>query len=138
MTLQTGDVPIYSIHIPLWVLLLGGAGIVAGLAVWGKRVIATIGENIIALKPSGGFCAELATATTVLLASQAGLPVSTSHALVGGVVGVGLAQGWKTVQLQTVKTIGLTWIVTIPAAIGLGALAFQLLSWAVPYLPSST
>lgn len=127
-TLQTGTVPIDSIQIPLWVLVLGGTGIVVGLAVWGKRVITTVGENIIALQPSGGMCAELATATTVLLASQAGLPVSTSHALVGGVVGVGLAQGWKTVELQTVRTIGLTWIATIPAAIGLGALTFRLLS----------
>jgi PiT family inorganic phosphate transporter len=128
-TLQTGAVPVSSIQIPFWILMLGGAGIVAGLAVWGQRVITTVGENIIALRPSGGFCAELATATTVLLASQAGLPVSTSHALVGGVVGVGLAQGWRTVQLQTVRTIGLTWIVTIPVAIGLGALVFQLLQF---------
>jgi PiT family inorganic phosphate transporter len=109
--------------------MLGGAGIVAGLAVWGRRVITTVGENIINLQPSGGFCAELATATTVLLASQAGLPVSTSHALVGGVVGVGLTQGWKAVQLQTVKNIGLTWIVTIPAAIALSAIAFLPLSY---------
>jgi PiT family inorganic phosphate transporter len=131
-TLQTGTVPIDSIQIPLWVLVLGGTGIVVGLAVWGKRVITTVGENIIALQPSGGMCAELATATTALLASQAGLPVSTSHALVGGVVGVGLAQGWKTVKLQTVRTIGLTWIATIPAAIGLGALTFRLFSYWLP------
>ncbi|HIK46221.1 MAG TPA: inorganic phosphate transporter [Leptolyngbyaceae cyanobacterium M65_K2018_010] len=131
-TLQTGTVPIDSIQIPLWVLVLGGTGIVVGLAVWGKRVITTVGENIIALQPSGGMCAELATATTALLASQAGLPVSTSHALVGGVVGVGLAQAWKTVELQTVRTIGLTWIATIPAAIGLGALTFRLFSYWLP------
>ncbi|MGB3655975.1 MAG: inorganic phosphate transporter, partial [Rivularia sp. (in: cyanobacteria)] len=80
---KTGKVPIYDLDIPIWILAIGGAGIVFGLAVWGKKVIATIGESIIALQPSSGFCAELATATTVILASRLGLPVSTSHALVG-------------------------------------------------------
>ncbi|MDB9380446.1 inorganic phosphate transporter, partial [Nodularia sphaerocarpa] len=88
-TNRTGSVPINGITIPIWILILGGAGIVAGLAIWGKKVITTIGENIITLQPSSGFCAELATATTILLASRFGLPVSTSHALVGGVVGIG-------------------------------------------------
>jgi PiT family inorganic phosphate transporter len=108
----------------LWILLLGGSGIVFGLAVWGKKVIATIGENIIPLQPSGGFCAELATATTILIASRLGLPVSTSHALVGGVVGIGLVQNWKSVRFQTLKSIGLAWLITLPVAGGLGALIF--------------
>ncbi|MEO1341169.1 MAG: inorganic phosphate transporter [Cyanobacteria bacterium J06635_13] len=77
--LNTGVVPINSLDIPLWVLILGGVGIVAGLAVQGKKVIATVGENIISLVPSTGFCAELATASTILIASRIGLPVSTSH-----------------------------------------------------------
>lgn len=121
-----GSVPLAGFAIPLWILLLGGAGIVAGLAILGGRVIRTIGENITALQPSGGFCAELATATTVLLASQMGLPVSTSHALVGGVVGVGLVRDRRTVQLDTLKTIGLAWIVTIPVSALLAMALFKL------------
>ncbi|MBW4520312.1 MAG: inorganic phosphate transporter [Scytolyngbya sp. HA4215-MV1] len=124
---QTGKVALTSFPVPLWVLMLGGAGIVAGLAVWGKKVIVTVGEGIIPLQPSAGFCAELATATTVLLASRLGLPVSTSHALVGGVVGVGLMQGVSKVQFKTVGQIALAWIVTIPMATGLAAAIFAIL-----------
>ncbi|MCA1993028.1 MAG: inorganic phosphate transporter, partial [Coleofasciculus sp. S288] len=122
--IRTGSVPLAGFSIPLWILLLGGGGIVAGLAVWGKAVIATIGENIIPLQPSSGFCAELATATTVLLASRLGLPVSTSHALVGAVVGIGLTQNWRNVRFQTLQSIALAWLVTIPVAAGLGATIF--------------
>ncbi len=122
----TGSVPQGVLDIPLWILVLGGAGIVAGLAVWGKKVIATIGESIISLQPSGGFCAELATATTILLASRLGLPVSTSHALVGGVVGIGLVQNYKSIQLSTIKNIALAWIVTIPISAALSAALFSL------------
>lgn len=121
---RTGSVPITGFSIPLWILVLGGAGIVAGLAVWGKKVIATIGEGIIALQPSGGFCAELATATTILLASRLGLPVSTSHALVGAVVGVGAVKDWKSIRFQTLQSIGLAWLITLPISAGLGAIIF--------------
>jgi inorganic phosphate transporter, PiT family len=96
------------------------------LAIWGKNVIATVGEGIIQLQPSGGFCAELATAATVLLASRLGLPVSTSHALVGAVVGVGIIKGWKSVRFQTLLSIGSAWLVTIPIAAGLGAGIFSI------------
>ncbi|HLO47774.1 MAG TPA: inorganic phosphate transporter, partial [Kamptonema sp.] len=113
-------------HIPLWILAIGGLGIVIGLAIWGKKVIATIGEGIIELQPSGGFCAELATATTVLIASRIGLPVSTSHALVGAVVGVGLVRSWKSVRFQTLQSIGLAWLITIPIATALSAGIFSL------------
>jgi inorganic phosphate transporter, PiT family len=121
---QNGTVPLTDFRIPLWVLILGGAGIVAGLAVLGKKVISTIGEGIIPLQPSGGFCAELATATTILVASRFGLPVSTSHALVGGVVGIGLIQNYKSLQLKTLRAIALTWLVTIPISAGLSAAIF--------------
>lgn len=122
---RTGSVPLADFSVPVWILALGGVGIVAGLAVLGQRVIKTIGEGIISLQPSGGFCAELATATTILIASRLGLPVSTSHALVGGVVGIGLVQSLKSVRFQTVRDIGLAWIVTIPIAAGLGAAIFS-------------
>jgi inorganic phosphate transporter, PiT family len=124
--LRTHLVPTEGFVVPLWILVLGGVGIVAGLAVWGKTVILTIGEGITALKPSGGFCAELATATTVLLASQVGLPVSTSHALVGAVVGIGLVQDWRSIQGNTLIAIGSGWLVTIPIASVLSAGWFAL------------
>jgi PiT family inorganic phosphate transporter len=122
--IQTNTVPVTGFSVPLWILILGGSGIVAGLAIWGKKVIATIGENIIPLQPSSGFCAEIATATTVLLASRIGLPVSTSHALVGGVVGIGLIQNWRRIRFQTIKSIALAWLITLPVAAGLGATIF--------------
>lgn len=123
---RTGSVPTDGITIPIWILILGGAGIVGGLAVWGKKVIATIGENIIALQPSSGFCAELATATTILIASRLGLPVSTSHALVGGVVGIGLVQNIKSIKFQTLKGIAAAWLITIPVSAVLSAAIFSI------------
>jgi len=123
---RTGSVPLNGIAIPLWILVLGGAGIVIGLAIWGKKVIATIGEGIIPLQPSGGFCAELATATTILLASRLGLPVSTSHALVGGVVGIGLVQNLRSIQFKTLQGIAWAWLITVPISAGLGASVFSI------------
>ncbi|MBD2346772.1 inorganic phosphate transporter [Anabaena subtropica FACHB-260] len=123
---QTGQVPTDGITVPLWILILGGAGIVGGLAVWGEKVIATIGENIISLQPSSGFCAELATATTILLASRMGLPVSTSHALVGGVVGIGLVQSLNSVKFTTLQGIATAWLVTVPVSAVLSAAIFSI------------
>lgn len=122
----TGFVPTAGFEVPLWVLVLGGAGIVSGLAAWGKRVIMTVGEGIIPLQPSSGFCAELAAATTILIASRLGLPVSTTHALVGGVIGIGLVQGLKSIRLDVVRKISLAWLITIPIAVGLSAGIFAL------------
>ncbi|MBE9185300.1 inorganic phosphate transporter [Microcoleus sp. LEGE 07076] len=130
---RTGSFPSGDFSVPLWILVVGGAGIVIGLAIWGKNVIATVGEKIIQLQPSGGFCAELATATTVLLASRFGLPVSTSHALVGAVVGVGLVKAWKTVRWETLLSIGSAWLVTIPIAAVLGASIFTIAQWIVRF-----
>jgi inorganic phosphate transporter, PiT family len=126
---STGTVPQSSLEIPLWVLILGGVGIVTGLAIWGKQVIATIGEGIIKLEPSSGFAAELATAATILIASSYGLPVSTSHALVGAVVGVGAVKNWRSLSLDTLKSIGLAWVVTIPIATALSAGIFTVLRY---------
>jgi inorganic phosphate transporter, PiT family len=126
---RTGTIPLNGIDIPLWILVIGGVGIVAGLAVWGKKVIATIGESIITLQPSSGFCAELATATTILLASRIGLPVSTSHALVGGVVGVGLVKDAKSVQFKTLQGIAAAWLITVPLSAGICAILFGIINW---------
>jgi inorganic phosphate transporter, PiT family len=123
----TGNLPIAGLALPFWVLAIGGLGIVAGLAVWGRKVMATIGEGIIPLQPSGGFAAEIATAITILLASRVGLSLSTSHALVGAVVGVGLAQPGVKIQTGSLKSIGLSWIATIPLSAIVAAIAFTLL-----------
>jgi inorganic phosphate transporter, PiT family len=124
----TGNLPIAGLALPFWVLSIGGLGIVAGLAVWGRNVMATIGEGIIPLKPSGGFAAEIATAITILLASRFGLSLSTSHALVGAVVGVGLAQPGLKIQTSVLKSIALSWLATIPLAAIVAAIAFRLLT----------
>jgi PiT family inorganic phosphate transporter len=127
--LSTGAVPLAGFAVPLWVLVLGGIGIVSGLAVLGKNVMKTIGEGITTLQPSSGFCAELAAATTTLLASRVGLPISTSHALVGAVVGIGLFQQFQphlkpVIQIGILRQIALAWLVTIPFAAGLSAAIF--------------
>jgi PiT family inorganic phosphate transporter len=100
---------------PAWILLLGGAGIVIGLVTYGHKVIATVGTGITELTPSRGFAATLAAATTVVIASGTGLPISTTHTLVGAVLGVGLARGIASLNLNVVRTIFLSWIVTLPA-----------------------
>jgi len=100
---------------PSWILLLGGAGIVIGLVTYGHKVIATVGTGITELTPSRGFAATLAAATTVVIASGTGLPISTTHTLVGAVLGVGLARGIASLNLTVVRTIFLSWIVTLPA-----------------------
>jgi PiT family inorganic phosphate transporter len=129
--LRTGEIPGANFQIPVWILILGGAGIVTGLGIWGKNVIATVGEKIISLQPSGGFCAELATATTVLIASRLGLPVSTSHALVGGVVGIGLVQNFRSIRLATMRSIILAWLTTVPLSAALAAAIFWVLNWLI-------
>lgn len=100
---------------PAWILLLGGIGIVVGLLTYGHKVIATIGTGITQLTPSSGFSATLAAASTVVIASGTGLPISTTHTLVGAVLGVGLARGLGALNMDTVRTIFLSWIITLPA-----------------------
>ncbi len=108
---------------PIWILLLGGAGIVTGLVTMGYRVMLTVGTKITELTPSRGFCAELAAASTVVLASRTGLPVSTTHILVGSVLGVGLARGIGALDLRVVLNIIISWLVTLPAG-AIMAMAF--------------
>ncbi len=111
----------------LWVLILGGSGIVAGLVMYGKKVIATVGNNITELTPSRGFAATLAAATTVVLASGTGLPISTTHTLVGAVLGVGIARGLAALNLSVIRNIFLSWIITLPAGGILAIIFFYLL-----------
>ena len=113
--------------LPAWVLLLGAIGIVIGLATYGYKVIATIGKQITELTPSRGFAAELATATTVVGASAIGLPVSTTHTLVGAVLGVGLARGIGALNLGVVGKIFMSWLITLPAGAALAILFFYVL-----------
>ncbi len=110
--------------VPAWVLLIGAVGIVIGLATYGWKVIATIGKKITELTPSRGFAAELGAAGTVVLASGTGLPVSTTHTLVGAVLGVGLARGIGALNLRVIGTIFMSWIITLPAGAGLAILFF--------------
>ena len=122
--IQSGGGFATSSALPMWVLLLGAAGIVTGLATWGYRVIITIGKNITELTPSRGFAAELAAATTVVIASGTGIPVSTTHTLVGAVLGVGLARGIGALNLRVVGKIFLGWVVTIPVGAVLSIIFF--------------
>ncbi len=112
---------------PPEVLLLGGIGIVVGLTTYGYKVMATIGRKITELTPSRGFAAELAAATTVVLASGSGLPISTTHTLVGAVLGVGIARGIAALDLGVVRTIFLSWIITLPAGALLSVIFFYTL-----------
>ncbi len=100
--------------VPGWLLLVGGIGIVIGLATMGYRVMATIGTKITELTPTRGYSAEFAAAITIVLASRLGLPISTTQTLVGGVMGVGLAQGVKALDLGILGRIAASWIVTVP------------------------
>ncbi|KEA63363.1 putative low-affinity inorganic phosphate transporter [Marinobacterium lacunae] len=112
---------------PAWVLLLGGGGIVAGLVMYGHKVIATVGTNITELTPSRGFAATLAAASTVVVASGTGLPISTTHTLVGAVLGVGIARGMAALNLRVVGTIFISWLVTLPAGALLAIMFFFML-----------
>jgi len=117
--------------VPIWILLLGGAGIVVGLGTFGRHVIATVGGRITALTPTRGFSAELAAAFTIVLASGTGMPVSTTHTLVGAVLGVGMARGITAIDLKVVSRIFLSWIVTVPAGALLSIIFFYLLKWSL-------
>ena len=121
---QTGGEITAESSLPWWILLLGGLGIVAGLMMLGYRVIETVGKNITELTPSRGFAATLAAATTVVLASGTGIPISTTHALVGAVLGVGLARGISSVNAGVVGRIITSWIITLPVGAGLSVVFF--------------
>jgi len=112
--------------LPLWILLIGGGGIVLGLATMGYKVMQTIGTKITELTPTRGYCATLAAATTVVLASKTGLPVSTTQIAVGAVMGVGLARGVGAIDMRVIGNIVLSWLITLPAGAVLAAAFFFL------------
>ncbi|PIE01522.1 MAG: phosphate permease [Acidobacteria bacterium] len=124
---QSGGQVLQKSDLPIWILLLGAVGIVIGLATMGYRVMATIGKQITELTPTRGFSAELAAATTVVIASRTGIPVSTTHILVGSVMGVGMARGIAALDLRVIAKIVTSWVVTLPVAGILSAFFFYTL-----------
>ncbi|ADU65764.1 phosphate transporter [Desulfurispirillum indicum S5] len=125
-TLQTGQIQAH-VPVPLWVLAMGGVGIVVGIATMGYRVIDTIGKRITEITPTSGFSATFGTATTVLVCSTMGLPISTTHTLVGSVIGVGLVKGVGSINLRMLWGIVISWIVTVPISAIICALLFKVL-----------
>jgi PiT family inorganic phosphate transporter len=128
---QSGGEVVQKSSLPLWVLVVGAVGIVAGLATYGFRVMAVIGERITELTPSRGFAATLAAAATVVVASGTGLPISTTHTLVGAVLGVGIARGIAAINMRVARNIFMSWIVTLPAGALLSMVFFFALKGAL-------
>lgn len=124
-----GGKVITDVHLPYWIMLLGAAGIVVGLMTYGFKVIATIGQNITQLTPSRGFAAQLATASTVVLASGMGLPVSTTQVMVGSVLGVGMARGIGALNLRVIRNIFMSWVITLPIGALLSIAYYYLLDF---------
>lgn len=123
-TVQSGGEIAAKSAMPWWILMVGALGIVVGLATYGWRVIMTVGRKITELTPSRGFAAELGAAATVVIASATGLPISTTHTLVGAVLGVGFARGIAALNLRTIGSIFLSWLITLPAGAGLAIIFF--------------
>ena len=112
---ETGELN-FTAPIPVWLLALGGVGIAIGALTWGRKVMKTVGTRITSLTNTRGFSVDFGAATTVLVASKLGMPVSTSHTVVGAVIGVGLARGLEAVDLSVIKKIILSWLLTLPIA----------------------
>jgi len=120
------------VEMPAWILGLGGGCIVIGLMIWGRKVMQTIGENITEITPSRGFSAEFGAATVVLICSKMGMPISTTHTLVGAVIGVGLARGLPTLNLSIIKMIVISWITTVPFTAAIAMIFFKILEYSLP------
>jgi len=123
----SGDALAAKATVPPWLLALGGIGIVIGLATYGAKVIEAVGKKITEVTPTRGFSAEFATASTVLVCSKLGLPISTTFVLVGAVMGVGIARGFAAIDLKTIRKIFASWLVTIPVSAVLSAGLFLLM-----------
>lgn len=125
---NSGGAVAQKADLPLWILVLGGIGIVIGLATLGYRVMRTTGSEITHLTPTRGYCATLAAATTVVLASKTGLPVSTTHIAVGAVMGVGMTSGIAVEDLRVIQDIIASWLITLPAGAIMAILFFLTLN----------
>ena len=113
--------------VPLWLLAFGGIGIVVGLATYGYKVLESVGKRITEITPTRGFSAEFGTASTVLVCSLLGLPISTTFVLVGAVMGVGIARGFAAIDLRVIKRIFASWVITIPISAVLSAILYWIL-----------
>ncbi|KTD17498.1 inorganic phosphate transporter [Legionella jordanis] len=123
--IMNADHPIAAANYPAWIILLGCGGVVIGFLMYGRKVIETVGSSITALTPSRAFAATLAAATTVVVATSTGIPVSATQTLVGAVLGVGLARGIGALNLIVIRNIFTSWILTLPAASLLTILAYK-------------
>jgi PiT family inorganic phosphate transporter len=121
--LQTGVVGT-KVPVPLWILSLGGVGIVLGLSTYGYRVMMTVGTKITEITPSRGVAADVAATATVLICTRLSLPVSTTHTLVGAILGIGLARGLGGINMRVVYSIFGSWLFTVPAAALMSAILF--------------
>lgn len=117
-----------TVAVPMWLFAFGGIGIVLGLSTWGYRVMETIGKRVTEITPTRGFSAEFATASVVLANSYIGMPISTTHVLVGSVIGVGMARGIKALNLRIIRDIGVSWITTVPIAATISGVVFMVLT----------
>ncbi len=129
--LKNGSVEM-KVQMPLWILTMGGTCIVIGLLIWGVRVMETVGKRITEITPSRGFSAEFAAATVVLVCSKMGLPISTTHTLVGSVIGVGMARGLASLNLAIIKKIVLSWFATVPFTAVLAMLFYKAFTLFLP------
>ncbi len=123
-----------QIPVPIWVLALGGVGLVVGISTWGYRVMETIGKKITEVTPTRGFAAEFGAATAVIVCSRLGMPVSTTHAAVGSVIGVGMARGIGAINLRVIGKIGISWLITLPAGAGFTMVIYKVLIALLPQL----
>ena len=120
-----------NIPVPLWLLVLGGIGMVLGIAMFGYRVMRVVGTEVTEITPSRGVAADLATMVTVLTCSKMGLPISTTHTLVGAILGIGMARGLTAINRKVVKSIFTSWFATVPAAAGLTIVFYLLGKWLI-------
>ncbi|MDH4319373.1 MAG: inorganic phosphate transporter, partial [Desulfobulbaceae bacterium] len=105
-----------KVPVPLWILCLGGAGIVLGLSTYGYKVMSTVGSEITEITPSRGVAADIAATATVLVCTRLSLPISTTHTLVGAILGIGMARGLGGINKRLVTSIFGSWLFTVPAA----------------------
>ncbi len=120
-----------KVQVPFWMLLIGGIAVGGGLMAFGSNVIKTIGENITDINPVRGFCAEFGAATTILVCSRLGLPISTTHVIVGSVIGIGFARGAGALDLRVIKNICISWLVTLPFTLFLAMFLYKIIIYLI-------